>query len=62
MLGKIVFDRLIDHPEFIDRIKYNFAQGVAAVANEKIMAQLWGLDEVLVMEAIYNSAQPAQRA
>ncbi len=56
VMGKLVFDTLIDHPEFIDRIKYNFAQGVAAVANEQIMAQLFGLDEVLVMEAVYNSA------
>jgi hypothetical protein len=57
VMGKLVFDTLIDHPEFIDRIKYNFAQGVAAVANEQIMAQLFGLDEVLVMEAVYNSAR-----
>jgi hypothetical protein len=56
LMGKIVFDILIDHPEFIDRIKYNFAQGVAAVANEQIIAQLFGLDEVLVMEAVYNTA------
>jgi hypothetical protein len=56
LLGKYVFDVLIDHPEFIDRIKYNFAQGVAAVANEQIMAQLFGLDEVLVSEAVFNAA------
>lgn len=56
VMGKLVFDILIDHPEFIDRIKFNFAQGVAAVANEQIIAQLFGLDEVLVMEAVYNSA------
>jgi len=56
VMGKVVFDVLIDHPEFIDRIKYNYAQGVAAVANEQIIAQLFGLDEVLVMEAVYNSA------
>jgi hypothetical protein len=56
VMGKLVFDTLIDHPEFIDRIKYNFAQGVAAVANEQIIAQLFGLDEVLVMEAVYNTA------
>jgi len=57
LMGKLVFDTLIDHPEFIDRIKYNFAQGVAAVANEQIIAQLFGLDEVLVMEAVYNTAK-----
>lgn len=56
LMGKLVFDTLIDHPEFIDRIKYNFAQGVAAVANEQIIAQLFGLDEILVMEAVWNSA------
>ena len=56
LMGKIVFDTLIDHPEFIDRIKYNYDQGVAAVANEQIIAQLFGLDEVLVMEAVYNTA------
>lgn len=56
LLGKLVFDTLVDHPEFIDRIKYNFAQGVAAVANEQIIAQLFGLEEVVVMQAVYNSA------
>jgi hypothetical protein len=56
LFGKQVFDVLIDHPEFIDRIKYNFAQGVAAVANEVIIAQLLGLEEVMVMEAVFNSA------
>jgi hypothetical protein len=56
LVGKLVFDILIDHPEFVDRIKYNFSQGVAAVANEQIIAQLFGLDEVLVMEAVYNTA------
>lgn len=56
VVGKFVFDTLIDHPEFIDRIKYNFASGVAAVANEQIIAQLFGLDEILVMEAVYNTA------
>lgn len=54
--GKDVFDILIDHPEFIDRIKYNFAQGVAAVANETIIAQLFGLKNCFVMEAVYNAA------
>lgn len=56
VVGKLVFDTLIDHPEFIDRIKYNYAQGVAAVANEEIIAQLFGLDEVIVMEAVMNLA------
>lgn len=56
VLGKLVFDILVDHPEIIDRLKYNFAQGQVAAANEQMIAQLFGLEEVIVMEAVYNTA------
>lgn len=55
VLSRPVFDRLVDHPDFIDRVKYGNTSG-PAMANRAIMAQLFELDEILVMDAIVNSA------
>lgn len=59
VLGRQVYDKLADHPEFIDRVKYGQTGSSAntpAKANLEIMAQLFEVDEVLVMNAIYNTA------
>lgn len=55
VLGRPVFDTLCDHPDFIDRIKYGQTPGKPAQATLEAMAQLFELDEVLVMDAIINS-------
>jgi hypothetical protein len=60
VLTKRVYDKLIDHPEIIDRVKYNQGigpapGGIARVDNTAI-ATLLGLQRVLVMKAIENTA------
>lgn len=55
VLGRAVFDKLLDHPDIIDRIKYGQTSGVA-MANQQILAQLFDVDRVLVMNAIQNTA------
>ena len=55
VLGRQVFDVLCDHPDFIDRVKYGQTPGAPAQATKAIMAELFEVDEVLVMDAIYNS-------
>lgn len=56
VLGKAVFDALIDHPDIVDRVKYGQTAGNIAQVNEAALASLFGLQEVLVSKAVYNSA------
>jgi hypothetical protein len=55
-LSRKVFNALIDHPDIVDRIKYGQTAGAPAMANEQTLAQIFQLDEVLVSNAIQNSA------
>lgn len=61
-LGRPVYDRLLDHPDVVDRIKYNqpLTKDEAAIANKRILAQLFEVDEVLVMDGISNAAAEGQ--
>ncbi len=55
VLGKEVYDTLLDHPDIIDRIKYR-----SDVATADILARLFGVDKVLVGGAGYNTAKEGQ--
>lgn len=57
VLGYKTFDDLIQHPDIIDRIKYGQTPGAPAVANEVALAQIFGLEEVLVCGAVQNTVQ-----
>jgi hypothetical protein len=60
VLGRAVFDALLDHPEIIDRIKYGQTSGAPAQANTDTLARLLGVDEVLVMNAVENTGVEGQ--
>ncbi len=55
VLGREVYDRLLDHPDIIGRVDRGQTTGAAIVMRQNLAA-LFELDEVLVMDAIYNSA------
>lgn len=55
-LGRQVFDKLVDHPDFVDRIKAGQTPGGPAIMQKQAMAQILELDEVLVMDSVYNTA------
>lgn len=55
-LGANVYDALLDHPDVIDRIKYSSSSTQPAVVNRTTLAALFEVDDVLVAEAIQNSA------
>jgi len=57
VFARPVFDKLIDHPDFIERMKAGQTPGGPAMNNRQRMAEILELDEVLVMDAVYNSAQ-----
>jgi len=52
VMGYQVFNELLDHPDILDRIKYGASSGNPAVTTEMALAQLFGVDEVLVARAI----------
>lgn len=56
VMGQIVMDALVDHPDIVDRVKYGQTPGAPAMVNASTLAQLFGLDEVMVSKAVYNSA------
>lgn len=56
--GEIVFDKLINHPDLIDRIKYTARATVTTM--EAALAAVLGVDQLLVATAIYNTANEGQ--
>jgi len=61
VLGRAVFDALLDHPDIIDRIKYGQAGvGAPAMAGSDTLARLFNVDEVLVMNAVENTGKEGQ--
>ncbi len=56
VFSRPVFDKLVDHPDFIDRTKYGQTAPNPAMATRRIMAEILELEEVLVMDAVYNTA------
>ena len=56
IIGKPVFDVLIDHPQIVDRIKYS----QLGVASSELLARVFQLEKVLVGEAGQNTANEGQ--
>lgn len=56
ILGPDVFDYLRLHPDLVGLIQYGAAPGNPALVTKEAMAGMFGLGEVLVGTAIYNSA------
>ena len=54
-LGRPVFDALIDHPDIVGRLDRGQTSG-AAIANKDSLAALFEVDDILVMDAIQNTA------
>ena len=57
MLGRTAYDTLLDHDDVVDRIKAGQTPGGPAMTMRETLAALFELDEILVMDAIYNDAR-----
>lgn len=57
ILGRQVWDALKNHPTIIDLIKYGQTPGSAAMVTKQAVAGLFEVEEILVMEAIANTAK-----
>ena len=56
VMGRIVWDRLQDHPDILDRIKGGATLGQPAMVNRQLVASMFELDKLLVGDAIYRSS------
>ncbi len=58
-LGRSVFDVLIDHPDIVGRLDRGQTTG-PAIANKDSLAALFEVEEIMVMDAIQNTAVEGQ--
>jgi hypothetical protein len=56
VIGRPVFDVLLDHPEFVDRVKYGQTASKPAQVTLEALAAIFEMDRVHVSDAIYNTA------
>jgi hypothetical protein len=52
VLGDLTADRLLDHPDVLDRIKYT----ERGIASTELLAALFGVDRVLVGKSVYTAS------
>lgn len=60
--GANVLDALTVHPGILERVKYGGTTANPANVTENVLAQLFGLDEIVVMNSIQNKAKPGAEA
>lgn len=58
-MGQAVWDKLIDHPDLLDRVKYSggVSNSVPAMVQKQALAQILELDNVYVSSAVVNTAE-----
>ncbi len=61
-LGRAVFDTLVDHPDIVGRLDRGQTPVGPAVTNRAQLAALLEMEQVLVMDAINNTAAKGQTA
>jgi hypothetical protein len=59
-LGAETYIALKNNPAIIERIKYSGSSANPAMVNQNVLAQLFGVEEVLVLESTYNTAKLGQ--
>jgi hypothetical protein len=60
-LGYDTYLALKEHPDLLERVKYTGSTANPAKVNEKVLAELFGVDEVKVLYATYNAAEEGQK-
>lgn len=61
-IGANVFDSLCFHPAILERIKYGGTSANPANVTENVLAQLFGVEELVVLQSIYNQAKQGKDA
>lgn len=55
-LGTETFNALKSHPAIVERVKFGGSSANPATVNEKVLAELFGIEKVVVLSSIYNAA------
>lgn len=55
-LGKNAFNALKVHPAVVERVKFGGSTANPATVNERVLAELFGIEKVVVLSSIYNKA------
>lgn len=61
-IGANVFDALRYHPGILERIKYGGTTANPANVTENVLAQLFGVEELVVLMSIHNQAKQGKNA
>ena len=61
-MGINVYNALKEHPAIIERIKYSGSNANPAMVNERVLAELFGINKIVVFNAIENTAKMGQAA
>lgn len=59
-LGYDAYLALKEHPDLLERVKYTGSTANPAQVNERVLAELFGVEEVKVLYASYNAAEEGQ--
>ncbi|MGN0489341.1 MAG: hypothetical protein ACI4HO_08780 [Ruminococcus sp.] len=59
-LGVDAYNALANHGDIVERVKYTGSTANPAVVTPNVLAQLFGLDEVVVLESTYNAGAIGQ--
>ncbi len=59
-IGKYAFNALKNHPGVMERVKFGGSTDNPAKVNENVLAELFGLERVVVMGSVYNKAGLAE--
>lgn len=61
-IGANVFNALKLHPAILERVKYGGTTANPANVTKQVLAQLFGIDEIVVLMSIFNQAKPGHEA
>ena len=61
-LGAHVFDALKSHPGILERVKYGGSTPNPAAVTENVLAQLFGVERIVVLKSIMNKAEMGAEA
>lgn len=59
-LGYDTYLALKEHPDLLERVKYNGSTANPAKVTERVLAELFGVEEVKVLYSSYNAAEEGQ--
>lgn len=55
-LGKATFNALKANPSVLERVKFGGSSANPATVNERVLAELFGIEKIVVLSSIYNKA------